>query len=55
MGTFLTSMGANYVGLDMVYPWIIEFNVINPGGLVTIEQLTGENLAPQIISQLDFT
>ena len=55
IGVFLTSMGANYVGLDMVYPWIIEFNVINPGGLITIEQLTGENLAPQIISQLDFT
>jgi len=55
IGAFLTSMGANYVGLDMVYPWIIEFNVINPGGLVTIEALTGKNLAPEIISQLDMT
>lgn len=53
MGTWLKDMGANYVGMDMVYPWIIEFNVINPGGLITIEDLTGKNLVPRIIDQLN--
>ena len=55
IGNFLRSKGANYVGLDMVYPWIIEFNVINPGGLITIQELTGENLAPIIIDNLSLT
>ena len=53
MGTWLKDIGANYVGMDMVYPWIIEFNVINPGGLITIEDLTGKNLVPRIIDQLN--
>ena len=53
IGKWLKDMGANYVGMDMVYPWIIEFNVINPGGLITIEDLTGKNLVPRIIDQLN--
>ncbi len=53
IGKWLKDMGANYVGMDMVYPWIIEFNVINPGGLMTIEDLTGKNLVPRIIDQLN--
>ena len=53
IGKCLKDMGANYVGMDMVYPWIIEFNVINPGGLITIEDLTGKNLVPRIIDQLN--
>ena len=53
IGAWLQGMGANYVGIDMVYPWIIEFNVVNPGGLMTIEELTGEDLAPKIVKQLN--
>ena len=53
LAEWLKTIGANYVGMDMVYPWIIEFNIINPGGLITIEGLTRENLAPRIIDQLN--
>ena len=53
IGVWLRGIGANYVGIDMVYPWIIEFNVVNPGGLMTIEELTGEDLAPKILDQLN--
>ena len=55
IGTLLKSKGANFVGMDMAYPWVIEFNVINPGGLLTINQLTGVDLAPRIIKQLGMT
>lgn len=50
IGKYLTGMGTEFAGVDMVYPYVIEFNVINPGGLETIRQLTGVNLAEQIIN-----
>ncbi len=52
IGSLLVSMGAEFVGLDMVYPWVIEFNVINPGGLLTIHGLTGIDLTSAIIDRL---
>ena len=55
IGVWLRRIGANYVGIDMVYPWVIEFNVVNPGGLMTIEDLTGKDLAPKILDQLNLT
>ncbi len=42
----LLEHGVRFVAVDLVYPWIVEFNLANPGGLETIERLTGENLAP---------
>ncbi|MEX2490045.1 MAG: hypothetical protein WD356_11040 [Pseudomonadales bacterium] len=52
IGKFLQGFGAEYVGMDLAYPWVIEFNVINPGGILTIEQLTGTDLAPEILSRV---
>jgi len=49
IGEYLTGIGAEFVGVDMAYPYVIEFNVINPGGLTTIQELTGVNLADQIV------
>ncbi len=54
LGSFLKEFGADYVGLDLVFPWIIEFNVINAGGLLTIEELTGQDLSSTIISEIGF-
>lgn len=54
LGAFLKGFGADFVGLDLAYPWIIEFNVINPGGLLTIEELTGCDLTASIIDELGF-
>lgn len=42
-------MGCYFAGIDLAWPWLIEINVINPGGITTIEDLTGENLAPAAV------
>ncbi|MFT7684963.1 MAG: glutathione synthase [Candidatus Azotimanducaceae bacterium] len=52
IGQFLLSQGADYVGVDLVYPYVIEMNVINPGGLLTIESLTGKTLTSDIINKI---
>jgi len=48
----LIAHGVRYVAIDIAYPWIVEFNIANPGGLETIERLTGENLAPRVVDAL---
>lgn len=52
IGGFLQSLGACYAGIDLVYPWVIEFNVINPGGITTIESLTGEDVSKAVLERL---
>ncbi len=52
LGAFLKDQGAEFVGLDLAYPYVIEFNVINPGGIATIESLTGEDLAPAVVQPI---
>ncbi len=52
IGEFLRQFGAEFVGMDLAYPWVIEFNVINPGGLLTIEGLTGDDLTPRILDRI---
>ncbi len=54
LGVFLKAFGAGFVGLDLAFPWIIEFNVINPGGLLTIAGLTGNDLTGTILDELGF-
>ena len=49
----LREHGIDYVAVDIAYPWIVEFNIANPGGLETIERLTGENLAPRVVARGD--
>ena len=41
----LAAGGVNYAGIDLVYPWLIEINVANPGGLATLVEL-GDTHAP---------
>lgn len=52
IGEFLVRQGALFVGLDLAYPWVIEFNVINPGGIQTIMELGGEDLSEKIIQEI---
>lgn len=49
IGAFLRSKGAYFVGLDLVYPWVIEVNVINPGGITRIDQLEGTDLTAGVV------
>ncbi len=41
--------GAWFAGVDLVYPWLIEVNVINPGGITTIDELTGCDLSAMVV------
>jgi len=48
----LLGYGIRFAAVDLAFPWIIEFNVANPGGLGTIERLTGVDLAPRVVAVL---
>ncbi len=52
IGEFLLKQGAHFVGLDLAYPWVIEFNVVNPGGIHTILDLGGPDLSEEVIGQI---
>ena len=45
----ILSKGAWFAGVDLVYPWLIEVNVINPGGITTIHELTGCDLSEKVV------
>ena len=53
LGRELMSRGVVYSGIDLAYPWLIEVNVINPGGLMTIDELTGVNHAGAVANAVD--
>lgn len=42
--------GARFAGIDLAYPWLIEVNVINPGGITTIESLTGQDRTQDVLN-----
>ncbi len=50
VGTYLEQQGTGYIAMDMVYPYVIELNVINPGGLGTLESLTGQDFSAEVVS-----
>lgn len=52
IGARLLQYGAQFVGMDFCNPWVIEFNVVNPGGITTIAELTGEDLAPAVLQNV---
>jgi glutathione synthase len=52
IGKHLVGVGTVFVGIDLVYPYVIEINVLSPGGMTTIMDLTGENLAPQVVKHI---
>lgn len=52
IGQRLLEYGAVFVGMDLAYPWVIEFNVINPGGITTIDALTGVDITPAVLDAI---
>lgn len=48
----LQEQGARFAGIDLAWPHVFEANIANPGGLRTLERLTGRNLAPAVVSAL---
>ncbi len=49
---YLLEQGVYFAGLDISWPWLIEWNVVNPGGIATIEKLGGENLAKTVVQKV---
>ncbi|MEJ2088252.1 MAG: hypothetical protein P8Y69_07225 [Gammaproteobacteria bacterium] len=45
----LAHLGAGYAAVDTVYPYLMEVNVANPGGLSTIESLGGGDLTDRAV------
>ena len=46
---YLLQHGGWFCGVDLVFPWLIEVNVINPGGIVTIDDLTGVDWSGDVV------
>ncbi|SFQ31546.1 glutathione synthase [Bradyrhizobium sp. Ghvi] len=41
IGRKLMTYGVNFVGIDLAYPYVIEVNLVNPGGLYDAQLVTG--------------
>ena len=44
--------GVSYVGIDIAYPYILEFNIANPGGVSYIHEVTGIDFTPVVIDRV---
>lgn len=44
IGAELREHGINYVGVDLAYPYIVEYNLVNPGGISGQLNATGEDI-----------
>jgi glutathione synthase len=55
LGQELVKRGAFYAGIDLAYPWLIEINVISPGGITTIETLTGIDHSAMVVDHITNT
>lgn len=52
VGRFLARHGIYFAGLDMAYPYIFEANIISPGGLSTVFDLTGIDYSDDLIQAI---
>jgi len=50
---WLAERGVHWAAVDLAFPWIVEFNIANPGGLETIERLTGVDHAPDVVAAVE--
>lgn len=46
-GRELQKFGIHFVGIDLAYPYIVEYNMVNPGGISGHLAATGEDIGPQ--------
>jgi len=52
VAAYLIEQGVYFAGLDVAWPWLLEWNVVSPGGIVTIEKLGGVNLAKTVVEKV---
>jgi glutathione synthase len=50
---WLATRGVGFAAVDIAFPWIVEFNVANPGGLGTLARLTGVDYAPAVAAAVE--
>lgn len=48
----LAERGVHFAGLDIAGPWILEANVINPGGIATLEALGYSGVVDRVVDRL---
>ena len=48
----LNARGARFAGIDLAWPYVFEANIANPGGLATLEVLTGVDPTPRVVEAL---
>lgn len=48
----LIEQGVRFAGIDIAYPHIFEANIANPGGLQTLEALSGVDHGPSVVDAL---
>lgn len=41
IGNRLIRSGVGSIGIDLAFPYVLEFNIVNPGGIYEILELTG--------------
>ena len=49
LAQILFAEGVHFSGIDLAWPWLIEINVINPGGVATIEAITGADRTTEVL------
>lgn len=48
----LTGRGVGFAAVDVAYPYLMEVNVANPGGLATLESLTGADFSRAVVDAI---
>jgi glutathione synthase/RimK-type ligase-like ATP-grasp enzyme len=49
---WLQERGVAFAGLDLAGPWVLEANIVNPGGLATLISLGGGDRAPAVVDAI---
>ncbi len=49
----LREQGVLFAGIDLCWPWLIEINVVNPGGLDTMARLYGEDSSCRVVDAVE--
>ncbi|MDX1974723.1 MAG: hypothetical protein SFT92_03505 [Rickettsiales bacterium] len=52
IGRYLLEKGAYFVGIDLAWPYVLEWNVLSPGGLGTLERLGAGNQAEAVVKKV---
>lgn len=52
LGRMLLGLGVTFAAIDLVYPYLFELNIINPGGLIVYERLTGNDLSDLALERI---